>query len=78
MRVMRITITLTDEVHERALHLAKDSSRSLSEVIDAALREVFIGTTDTTIRYDSLTGFPYVRAGRVVTSEEVRALEDDE
>ncbi len=57
---MRTTITLSDDVHERALQAA------------------FIGTPDPTIRYDPLTGFPCVEAGRGATSEEVRALEDDE
>lgn len=76
--VMRTTVTLPDKIHERAMYLARDSGRSLSEVISSLLQDALDGRPDPTIRYDSLTGLPYVRVGRTITSEEIRALDDDE
>ncbi|MEO1062585.1 MAG: antitoxin [Actinomycetota bacterium] len=74
---MRTTVDLPDDIHQRAVALARDSGRSLSSTL-AALVEAAL-TTDPAggVEVDDLTGLPLVRYGRIVTSAEVSAALDE-
>ena len=75
---MRTTIDLPDDLHKQAQAIARDTHRTLSETVADLMRRGLgadsVGTTST----DPRTGLPLVSVGRVVTSEDVRALEDEE
>ena len=74
---MRTTLDLPDDVLERARAIARDTGRSLGQVVaDLARRGLEPGATTEPAR-SRTTGLPLVSVGRVVTSEDVRALEDD-
>lgn len=74
---MRTTIDLPVDLLQRARAIARDTSRSLSEVVtDLVRRGLEPGATPSPAR-SPRTGLPVVSIGRVVTSEDVRSLEDE-
>lgn len=74
---MRTTIDLPDDLHRQALSIARDTARTLSETVaDLIRRGLGQGATGSWARSET-TGLPVVRIGAVVTSEDVRTLEDD-
>jgi hypothetical protein len=75
---MRTTIDLPEELHRQALAIAHDTRRTLSETVaDLIRRGLGSGGTGDVSR-DPRTGLPLVSVGTVVTSEDVRSLEDEE
>jgi Arc/MetJ family transcription regulator len=76
---MRTTIEIPDDLHQQALSIAKDTSRTLEETIAELMRRGLgqdggeVGVTRS-----ARTGLPVVRLGTVITSEDVRALEDED
>ncbi len=72
---VRTTIDLPDDLHKQALAIARDTRRTLSETV--AERGLSAGST-TALSRDPRTGLPLVSIGTVVTSEDVRSLEDEE
>lgn len=77
---MRTTIDLPPDLHRQALALARDTSRTLSETVADLMRRA-LGqrpSPESGIRRDELTGLPVFSVGTVVTTEDVRSLEDDE
>ena len=77
---MRTTIDLPDDLHRRAVSIARDTSRTLSETVADLIRRGLAegaGRPVELARSDR-TGLPVVRLGTVVTTEDVRALDDDE
>lgn len=75
---MRTTIDLRDDLHERARSIARDRRQSLSETINDLLGRVLDGSDHTTelIRSEP-AGITTVRLGRVITDDDVRALDDE-
>ncbi|CAN5219845.1 antitoxin VapB29 [soil metagenome] len=74
---MRTTIDLPENLHRVALAIARDQGTSLSQTV-AQLMQRGLGTSGSArISTSGRTGLDVVRLGRVVTSEDVRALEDD-
>jgi Arc/MetJ family transcription regulator len=75
---MRTTIDLPDDLHQQALSIARDTSRTLSETVaDLIRRGMGLGET-TGISRSARTGLPVVHLGTVITTDHVRALDDDE
>lgn len=74
---MRTTIDLPDDLHRQALSIARDTSRTLSETIADLMRRGMGQGTVATVSRSQQTGLPVVRLGRVITTEEVRALDDE-
>jgi hypothetical protein len=77
---MRTTIDLPDDLHRQALSIARDTSRTLSETVADLIRRglahgAAAGAAD--VGRSERTGLPVVRLGTVVTTEDVRAIEDD-
>jgi Arc/MetJ family transcription regulator len=75
---MRTTIDLPDDLHKQALAIARDTRRSLSETVADLLRRGLNAGGTVAITTDPRTGFPLVSVGTVVTSEDVRSLDDEE
>jgi Arc/MetJ family transcription regulator len=80
MIFMRTTIDLPNDLHQQALAIARDTSRTLSETVADLMRRALGSDADKegTMTHSPRTGLPVVHLGRVITSEDVRALEDDE
>lgn len=76
---MRTTIDLPERLHEIAKSIARDRSQTLSEAV-ADLMERGLGRVETgpKIMRHPVTGWPVMRLGTPITSEDVRSLEDDE
>ncbi len=75
---MRTTIDLPNDLHQQALAIARDTHRTLSQTVADLIRRGLGAGSTATITKDSRTGLPLVSLGTVVTSEDVRSLEDDE
>jgi hypothetical protein len=75
---VRTTIDLPDDLHQIALSIARDKSQTLSETVSELIRAGLKPQPEIVIRIDPETGFPVVNTGIPITTEDVRALEDDE
>ena len=76
MRV-RTTIDLPDDLHRIARALARDEGRTLSETVALLLRRALGEVGPVARSRDDRTGLPTVRLGAPVTTEDVRALDDE-
>ncbi len=75
---MRTTIDLPEDLHKQAVAIARDTSRSLSETVAELMRRGLGQGRGTEITRSPRTGLPVLHLGRVITTEDVRALDDDE
>ena len=77
MHPMRTTIDLPDDLHRLARAIARDTSRSLSATVAELMRRGLGEVREPEVARSERTGLPVVRLGKVVTSEDVRALDDE-
>ena len=75
---MRTTIDLPDDLHRQAVSIARDTHRTLSETVVDLMRRGLGQGGAVTISRSARTGLPVVRLGTVISTEDVRALEDDD
>jgi hypothetical protein len=75
---VRTTIDLPDDLHKQALAIARDTHRTLSETVADLIRRGLGAGSTAAISIDPRTGLPLVSVGTVVTSADVRSLEDEE
>ena len=75
---MRTTIDLPDDLHKQALAIARDKSRTLSETVADLMRRGLSQGHAGEISRSAITGLPVVHLGTVVTTEDVRAMEDED
>lgn len=74
---MRTTVDLPDDLHRQAQAIARDTRRTLSETIADLMRRGLGQGAVARVRESQATGLPVIHLGTVVTSEDVRSLEDD-
>ncbi len=74
---MRTTIDLPADLHSQAVAIARDTHRTLSETVAELMRRGLSSCTSRKGDVSRRTGFPTVTLGRTITSEDVRALEDE-
>lgn len=74
---MRTTLDLPDDLLDRARAIARDTGRSLGSVVADLMRKGLEPGPAAPTRASARTGLPLVSVGRVVTSDDVRALEDE-
>lgn len=74
---MRTTIDLPDDLHRQAIAIARDTSRTLSETVADLIRRGLGQGGATEVGRSARTGLPVVHLGTVITTEDVRALEDE-
>ncbi len=68
---------LPDDLHRIAVAIARDQGTSLSEAVALLLRRA-IGTPGTAqVSASDRTGLEVIRLGRVITSDDVRSLDDE-
>jgi len=75
---VRTTIDLPHDLHKQALAIARDTHRTLSETVADLMRRGLGAGRTAALFEDRRTGLPLVSVGTVVTSEDVRSLEDEE
>lgn len=75
---MRTTIDLPDDLHRQVVSIARDKGRTLSETVVELMRSGLNQGAAAEAARSERTGLPVVRIGRVISSEDVRALEDDD
>ncbi|MDT5291971.1 MAG: hypothetical protein QOG79_5757 [Mycobacterium sp.] len=75
---VRTTIDLPDDLHKQAQAIARDTHRTLSETVADLIRRGMGTGKVAAISTDPRTGLPVVSVGTIVTSDDVRSLEDDE
>jgi predicted transcriptional regulator len=75
---MRTTIDLPDDLHKQAQAIARDTRRTLSETVADLVRRGLGAGKSAAMSTDPRTGLPVVSVGTIVTSEDVRSLDDDE
>ena len=74
---MRTTIDLPDDLHRQAQAIARDTRRTLSETVADLIRRGLGAGKPAAVSTDPRTGLPVVSVGTIVTSEDVRSLDDD-
>lgn len=77
---MRTTVDLPPDLHRQVSAIARDTSRTFSQVV-VRLVERGLGTAiegASNFEVSARSGLPAVRLGRIVTTEDVRSLEDEE
>lgn len=81
---MRTTIDLPDDLHQAVTSIAAHSRRSMNQTVADLIRRGLAppsGALDSAApaapRLDEGTGLPVIRSPRLVTAEDVRALEDE-
>jgi hypothetical protein len=74
---MRTTVDLPVDLHAQVVAIARDTNRTLSETVAFLIRRGLGEGSQTGVARSAVTGLPVVHLGRVITTEDVRALEDD-
>lgn len=75
---MRTTVDIPSDLHRQAVAIARDTSRTFSETVVELMRRGLGQGKGSEITTSSRTGLPVAHLGRVITTEDVRSLEDDE
>jgi predicted transcriptional regulator len=75
---MRTTIDLPDDLHRQAVSIARDTSRSLSETVADLMRRGLSQGLRQEIARSAVTGMPTVHLGTVITTDDIRELEDEQ
>ena len=74
---MRTTVDLPADLHAQVVAIARDTHRTLSETVAFLMRRGLGESRAPELTHSTATGLPVVHLGRIITSEDVRALEDD-
>jgi predicted butyrate kinase (DUF1464 family) len=74
---VRTTLDIPDEAYYIAKAIARDQNRSLGKVVADLILKNTAESQEAVITMSDY-GFPVFRCKRPVTSEDVKALEDDE
>lgn len=74
---MRTTIDLPEDLHRIAAAIARDQGTSLSDAVAQLLRRAIGAPGSASLSVSDRTGLAVIRLGQTVTSEDVRALDDE-
>jgi hypothetical protein len=75
---VRTTIDIPEDLHRQALAIARDTSRTLSETVSDLVRRGLEGGPASKVLISRETGLPHIRVGKIITTEDVRGLEDQD
>lgn len=75
--LVRTTLDISEEAYYLAKAIARDQNRSLGRVVGDLILQSTKSAKDASIKMSDY-GFPIFRCARPVTSEDVRALDDEE
>jgi hypothetical protein len=74
---MRTTVDLPEDLHAQAVAISRDTHRTLSQTVAYLMRRGLGQGRPAEAETSPRTGLPVVHLGRTITTEDVRALEDD-
>lgn len=81
---MRTTIDLPTDLHDAVTSIASHARKSMNQTVAELIRRGLAhpalaaeAAAKPVLRIDQSTGLPVIRSPRPVTSEDVRALEDE-
>ena len=74
---MRTTVDLPDELHHQVRAIARDTQRSFSATAADLMRRGLSSTEPAEVSSSPRTGLPIVTVGTVITTEDVRSLDDE-
>lgn len=76
---VRTTVNLPDDLHQQIHAISRDTHRAFSATIADLLRAASLGQGDNAgaVSQSAKTSLPVVTIGTVITSEEVRSLDDE-
>lgn len=74
---MRTTVDLPDELHRQVRAIARDTQRSFSDTAADLMRRGLSSTEPAEMSSSPRTGLPTVTLGTVITTEDVRSLDDE-
>jgi hypothetical protein len=74
---VRITVNISDEAYYIAKAIARDQNRSLGRVIGDLIMQSLKGPKSASIEMSDC-GFPTFRCAHLVTSDDVKALDDSQ
>ena len=75
---MRTTIDLPDDLHGQAQAIARDRRQTLSQTVADLMRRGLGYGQDSAVSLSPTTGLPVVTLGSIITSEDVRSLDDEQ
>ena len=75
--IVRTTLDISDEAYYIAKAIARDQNRSLGRVVGDLILQSSKGAKGASIKMSDY-GFPTFRCSRPVTTEDVKALDDEE
>jgi hypothetical protein len=75
---MRTTVDLPDDLHAQAMALARDTHQSFSQTVALLIRRGLSTGDPGEIARSARTGLPVAHLGSMITTEDVRRLEDDD
>jgi Arc/MetJ family transcription regulator len=75
---MRTTVDLPEDLHAQAVAISRDTHRTLSQTVTDLMRRGLGQGQTAEVETSPRTGLPVVHLGRTITTEDVRALEDDQ
>lgn len=74
---MRTTVDLPADLQAQVVAIARDTHRTLSEAVAFLVRRGLGESRPAETGHSAATSLPVVRLGRMITTEDVRALKDD-
>ena len=75
---MRTPIDIPDDLHAQAVAIARDTHQSLSQTVAGLIRRGLRSGNPGEIARSARTGLPVAHLSRIITTEDVRRLEDDD
>jgi predicted transcriptional regulator len=75
---VRTTVDLPDDLHRQVQSIARKTSRTLSEIVVDLMRRGLGEGKPAQTSQSPRTGLPVVTLGKVITTDDVRSLEDDQ
>ncbi len=75
---MRTTVDIPEDLHRQASSIARDTSRSLSDTVAYLIRRGLGQGSAGEVSRSAMTGLPVVKLGTIITTEDVRAVDDDQ
>jgi hypothetical protein len=74
---MRTTIDLPEDLHRQVMGIARDAHRTLSETVTCLIRRGLTPSNSGELARSSKTGLRTIGLGKVISSEDIRSLDDE-
>jgi hypothetical protein len=74
---MRTTVDLPTDLHAQVMAIARDTHRTLSETVAYLMRRGLSEGRPAGVAHSPVTGLPVVHLGRIISTDDVRVLEDE-